>query len=290
MAAPKFIEPVGPGFSVTSGWNAKRLHSEPPIHRAIDYAAPVGTPVKAMAAGQVISVTHEPNNCFDARHRVISTCKPSGNMIVIAHTGDGQGIISRYMHLSSIARDIKVGAEVAQGQIIGKSGHTGLSDSAHLHIDFLATQEAYFIGLAIAAQKGEVAPRWMTWSEKAPGKKMLYPPKFKDTPVSVGYIPAELFLNNTMSGEGTAGNALAGREDFINTANEIIAKFPTPNAAAPSNMAAVDSRVNAQEIGTAPGGFEEDDQTPKLRWPVILLAAGLTLPFVIALVRRNRKS
>ncbi len=55
-----------------------------------------------------------------------------GNTVVIDH---GYGLMSLYSHLSSTA--VEEGAEIARGQVIGKSGATGLAGGDHLHFTFL---------------------------------------------------------------------------------------------------------------------------------------------------------
>lgn len=84
-------------------------------HTAVDYAAPKGTPVHAIADGR------------------ISVCgwdsKGGGNHIRIKHA---QQYESCYMHLSGYAKGIKRGATVHQGQLIGYVGSTGRSTGPHL--------------------------------------------------------------------------------------------------------------------------------------------------------------
>ncbi len=89
-------------------------------HHAVDYAAPSGTPVHAVADG------------------VITTCGwvgGGGNTIRIKHS---QGLMSRYMHLRGFAKGIRNGVRVSQGDLIGYVGSTGLSTGPHL--DFQLTR------------------------------------------------------------------------------------------------------------------------------------------------------
>ena len=83
-------------------------------HHGVDYAAPSGTPVRAVADGVVTSKS------FD---------KAAGNMLKIKHPGN---ITSGYLHLRGFAKGIKVGARVSQGQVIGYVGSTGRSTGPHL--------------------------------------------------------------------------------------------------------------------------------------------------------------
>jgi murein DD-endopeptidase MepM/ murein hydrolase activator NlpD len=87
-------------------------------HRGIDYAAPQGTPVRAAGAGRV-------------RFRGVQG--GYGNVIEIDH---GSGIVTVYGHLSRIAPAVRPGARVAQGQMIGNVGMTGLATGPHLHYEY----------------------------------------------------------------------------------------------------------------------------------------------------------
>ena len=102
---------------ISSRFSLSRLH---PIyktwraHPAIDYAAPTGTPVKAIGGGVVT---------FSGWGR------GAGNYVALKHHG---GYESMYLHLSRFANRIKKGARVRQGEIIGYVGSTGASTGPHL--------------------------------------------------------------------------------------------------------------------------------------------------------------
>lgn len=83
-------------------------------HQGLDYAAPAGTPVRAINRGVVLL----------ARPMFFE-----GNFIVVDH---GQGLLSLYLHLSEFK--VKEGEEVSPGQIIALSGGTGRATGAHLHL------------------------------------------------------------------------------------------------------------------------------------------------------------
>jgi len=57
-----------------------------------------------------------------------------GNVIELRH---GNGIRTRYGHLSAFARGLYVGEQVRQEETIGYVGSTGLSTGPHLHYEFL---------------------------------------------------------------------------------------------------------------------------------------------------------
>ena len=103
---------------MSSGFNPKRMH--PVLHKVkghfgVDYAAPVGTPIWAAAAGDIV---------------VRADKGGAGNMVVLRHDG---GFETVYMHLSKFAAGHKVGMRVAQKTVIGYVGTTGLSTGPHLH-------------------------------------------------------------------------------------------------------------------------------------------------------------
>lgn len=85
-------------------------------HMGVDFAAPTGTPVWAMAGGTVTWAAWK---------------GPNGKLVRIDH---GNGLESAYAHLSRIPRGIKKGVRVRQKQVIGYVGTTGRSTGPHLHL------------------------------------------------------------------------------------------------------------------------------------------------------------
>lgn len=83
-------------------------------HLGIDYAAPPGTPIWAVADGAVMSCGW--NGGF-------------GNQVILRHVN---GYTTCYGHLSRLGHGIKKGARVKQKQVIGYVGSTGLSTGPHL--------------------------------------------------------------------------------------------------------------------------------------------------------------
>jgi len=86
-------------------------------HIGIDFAAPTGTPVAAVADGEVIHAA--PNGGY-------------GNLIILDH---GDGHHTYYAHLSAYAQDIRPGIQVRRGEEIGLVGSTGFSTGPHLHFE-----------------------------------------------------------------------------------------------------------------------------------------------------------
>lgn len=83
------------------------------IHGGIDIMIPTGTPVVSPLSGEVKQVYYNSRG---------------GNQVIIRHDN---GLITGYAHLSSVL--VKVGQKVHRGQIIAKSGNTGMSTGPHLH-------------------------------------------------------------------------------------------------------------------------------------------------------------
>jgi murein DD-endopeptidase MepM/ murein hydrolase activator NlpD len=83
-------------------------------HQGIDYAAPSGTPVSAVADGTVTFSGWKGGN---------------GRLIILRH---GSGYESTYGHLSRFAKGARRGRRVSQGDVIGYVGSSGLSSGPHL--------------------------------------------------------------------------------------------------------------------------------------------------------------
>lgn len=91
---------------------------------AYDFQMPIGTPVLAARAGEVVHVV--------ASHPD-GTRKPGQeNVVVIRHDDK---TYSRYYHLSTNGAAVSVGQRVKQGQKVGLSGDSGASAGPHLHFD-----------------------------------------------------------------------------------------------------------------------------------------------------------
>lgn len=106
---------------ISSKFQRKRFH---PIlgvnrpHLGVDYAAPRGTPVRAVGDGKITLLGRRGGN---------------GKMIRIRHNAVYE---TAYKHLNTYAKGLKSGSKVTQGQIIGFVGSTGLATGPHLHFEF----------------------------------------------------------------------------------------------------------------------------------------------------------
>ena len=104
--------------SISSGYTQSRVNPVTRViqpHRAIDYAAPQGTPVYATGDGDV-SFSGWKNDAL-------------GYTVEIKHAG---GYLSQYTHLSKVASGIRKGSEVKQSETVGYVGSTGMSTGPHL--------------------------------------------------------------------------------------------------------------------------------------------------------------
>ena len=102
---------------VTSGFTNNRFHPVLGIkrpHLGVDFGAPFGTAVNAVAAGVVVSADWSGE---------------AGRMVKIRHAG---GYETAYLHLSSFAPGIRAGARVDQGTLIGRVGQSGVATGPHL--------------------------------------------------------------------------------------------------------------------------------------------------------------
>jgi len=130
---------------VSSRFNSSRLH---PIlnriraHKGVDYAAPMGTPVRAAGDGRVV---------FAGRKGGY------GNEIEIEHS---RSVVTVYGHLAHFARGIHAGTQVAQGALIGYVGMSGLATGPHPHYEYRLNglfKNPQTVALAGAAP---IDPRW----------------------------------------------------------------------------------------------------------------------------------
>jgi len=106
---------------VSSRFNPSRRHpvlNRIRAHKGVDYAAPVGTPVRAAGEGRV---------------RFAGKQGGYGNVIELEH---GSGVVTVYGHLSRFASKLHRGQHVDLAQVIGFVGQTGLATGPHLHYEY----------------------------------------------------------------------------------------------------------------------------------------------------------
>ncbi len=121
-SAKKFLmrKPMNGGV-MRSGFGFRRhpVLGYSKMHTGVDWSAPTGTPIMASGNGTVEKA---------------GWTSGYGRQVRLQHAN---GYESTYNHMSAIARGIKPGATVKQGQVVGYVGSTGLSTGAHLHYEVL---------------------------------------------------------------------------------------------------------------------------------------------------------
>lgn len=112
LASPVAFSRISSGF-------AMRLHpilNQWKAHLGVDYAAPIGTPVRDVADGTVEFAGQQ--NGF-------------GNVVIVRHNASEETV---YAHLSRIG--VRTGQHIAQGDTLGAVGQTGWATGPHLHYEF----------------------------------------------------------------------------------------------------------------------------------------------------------
>lgn len=114
-----YTKPVEGNITSDFGYRTAPIKGASTGHSGIDIGVPVGTPVKSIADGTVVAAN--------------GGMRGYGNGVFIDHGMiNGKRVVSEYGHLNSF--EVKVGDKVKAGQIIAKSGNTGISTGPHLHL------------------------------------------------------------------------------------------------------------------------------------------------------------
>jgi murein DD-endopeptidase MepM/ murein hydrolase activator NlpD len=110
------VRPIRVGYvSSRYGRRLDPFTGQPSLHRGLDFAAPVGTPIIAPAAGRVKRASRR------------------GSLGLLIEIDHGNGLVTRYGHLDGFA--VSKGDWVTRGQVIGRLGNTGRSTGPHLHYE-----------------------------------------------------------------------------------------------------------------------------------------------------------
>ncbi|MCS0582510.1 peptidoglycan DD-metalloendopeptidase family protein [Massilia pinisoli] len=114
LKSPVAFNRISSGFSM-------RMHPVLGVwkkHEGVDFAAPLGTPIKASGDGVV---------------DFVGTQNGYGNVVVLKHWSNYS---TAYGHMSRFAGGLRRGQKVAQGDVIGYVGATGWATGPHLHYEF----------------------------------------------------------------------------------------------------------------------------------------------------------
>jgi len=114
-AAPKIVLPTT-GYHLTARFDqagGRWAHN----HTGLDFAAPIGTPVRSVMAGEVIQADWE---------------GAYGRQVKVRHA---DGTVTSYSHMSEF--DVSVGDKVQAGSMVGRIGVTGNTTGPHVHFEVL---------------------------------------------------------------------------------------------------------------------------------------------------------
>lgn len=116
-------------FAAAGAYNGKG-------HNGMDFAAPVGTPLKAARGGIVLGTGNTDS---------VRGCYSFGKWVLIKHDN---GLDTMYAHLSNIK--VFAGESVTTGEVIGYSGETGYATGPHLHFGVYVTSATQIMRLGDA--------------------------------------------------------------------------------------------------------------------------------------------
>ena len=131
------------------GWRLHPVSKEKRFHQGIDVAAPMGTPIKAIASGYVSQVREE---------------ELLGKVVEIKH---GNSVLSLYGHLDKVLVEPK--QLIKSGEIIATVGSSGVSSGPHLHLEI--KERGVNVDPAIKLGVVEETP-----AEETPGKEKVTDP------------------------------------------------------------------------------------------------------------------
>ncbi len=198
VLASGFVKPVDGVPSSPFGLRFHPILHVWKLHSGTDLAAPCGTPVRAVKAGQVTTA---------------GGSKGYGNRVVIDHGG---GLVTTYNHLTSYAA--VPGLVVKQGQVIGYVGSTGLSTGCHLHFEVMV--KGAFV---------DPAP----YLDLAPAPKVVIPPAVPPRS-DVTVLPSASSTTTAGSTAGVTGTSSATSTD-VPTAPATPSSVPTePTSTGPT--------------------------------------------------------
>ena len=128
-----YVLPFPPGTIVKTGLTncSKSYHGAAyPDRYAFDFNVDVGTPFYATRGGKVVLVINDqPSNGGGNK---------SGNWLIIDHKDNTYSI---YLHSPKNGIEVNIGDNIKQGDLLGKTGRSGLAGYPHLH--YIVVQNGY---------------------------------------------------------------------------------------------------------------------------------------------------
>ena len=109
------------GARISSGFGMRRhpILGYSKMHKGMDFAAPIGTPILAAGSGTIVYMAKKGGY---------------GNYVQIKHNNDYS---TAYGHISRFSSKFKAGSKVKQGDVFAYVGNTGRSTGPHLHFELL---------------------------------------------------------------------------------------------------------------------------------------------------------
>jgi murein DD-endopeptidase MepM/ murein hydrolase activator NlpD len=172
-----------PMARIASRFNPNRMHPVLHVimpHNGVDFAAPVGTPIYASAAGVVKSA---------------GDSGPCGNMVQIDHPG---GLTSAYCHMSRFAAGLHAGQHVEARQLVGYVGQTGRATGPHLHFA-IKRGESYIDPLALKLDGVRIVP-------------IVYRDEFNKTRAEMDAALDAILMPAPVAGKATEGDKGDGKK------------------------------------------------------------------------------
>ncbi len=123
QASSPYVLPYPPGTSYTVGLTTGHPGWH---HYAVDFLMPIGSRLTAARAGKAQMIKED---ALDSDHDL-----EDGNYLLILHE---DGTLAMYGHLTHDGALVEVGDQVAAGQTIALSGHSGQSTAPHLHFEVM---------------------------------------------------------------------------------------------------------------------------------------------------------
>lgn len=236
-AAPIWNYPFA-GSRVTNSdrWGDPRPSSDHKIHMGLDYVAPPGRGVHAVAAGTV-------RPYFDHGGW-------AGNKVLIEHAG---GYHSLYAHLLDGTVAVHAGQVVAAGTYLGGVGDTGLSYGDHLHLEIWTSgsrtratskDPAFLDNYPLADQ---IQPEDDMYSDADRARDQATHDRIRAIATDVSAIRDALFKTTSISADTTGGNAMPGGLLRMASIN-YDATFTSPNPTRPAGGTLVAAGTANQKL------------------------------------------
>lgn len=231
-------------------------------HQGYDWLMPTGTPILAVAAGTVTSLSHEAFAC-----PLLNTTIPAdGNgLIIIEHDIPG-GVRLRalYAHLSR--KDVRVGDRVTAGQQIGLSGGVGCALNPHLHFEvrrLTQTRNGQPSVIDPYGWEGTTADPWLNEPDGAASINLWKP---NEAPRLLTRSVVDFNAGGGTVFFGLSAVQAMGVRDSQNPNNEYVEVSRDPRfAPATLSIAGAQVRTKAGVVFTFPAGATLSAATPTIR-------------------------